>query len=50
MNSTDGRSDLIGATSVANGNTELFVSEKDADENQDAAEACPVNVIHIQKL
>jgi len=50
MNAEDGKSDLVGATVLENGTTELIVEEKAAEENQNAVDVCPVNVIHIQEL
>lgn len=50
MNDGDGKSDLIGATVLKDETTELLVDKKTADENQEAAQVCPVNVIHIQEL
>ncbi len=47
----DGKSDLKGAkpSASASGWTELEIEEKDFELNKSAAEACPVNVIHILK-
>lgn len=48
MNS-DGKSDLIG--SQKDGTNEILeIEEKDFEENLEAAESCPVNVIHIKNL
>jgi len=45
----DGKSDLKNAKPAANGGTELEIQEKDFELNKSAAEACPVNVIHVFK-
>lgn len=43
----DGKSDLKGATKNSEGNYELEVEEVDC--NQEAADSCPVQIIHIIK-
>lgn len=50
MNAKDGKSDLIGATPAENGTTELIVSGEDLEENQNAADVCPVQVITVKEL
>ena len=45
---SDGKSDVIGAQKV--GEQEILVLEKDFDLNNDAAESCPVNCIHIFEI
>lgn len=48
MNS-DGKSDIKNAKNVDNGWQQLEIEEKDFQANKEAAESCPVNVIHIVK-
>ncbi|MDP6600096.1 MAG: ferredoxin [Candidatus Woesearchaeota archaeon] len=48
MNS-DGKSDIKNGENVDNGWQELEIKEKDLAVNKDAADSCPVNVIHIIK-
>lgn len=46
----DGRVDIIagkGPTKLENGDQEIIIDETDLEENMEAAEGCPVNVIHI---
>lgn len=43
----DGKSDIKNAKNLANGWQELEFKEKNFVENKDAADSCPVNVIHI---
>lgn len=44
----DGKSDVVGATKTGNGDEEtLGPLNKDFDLNNDAAESCPVNCIHL---
>jgi ferredoxin len=50
MNEKDGKSDLIGAITTENGSTSLIVSGEDTEENQNAVEVCPVQVISIKEL
>ena len=45
----DGKSDIKNGKNVDNGWQELEFEEKDFTINKDAAESCPVNVIHIVK-
>ena len=45
----DGKSDIKNGKNVDNGWQELDFEEKDFTINKDAAESCPVNVIHIVK-
>ena len=47
--SGDGKSDLKGAKTDENGWQSLEISEEDFQCNKEAAESCPVNVIHIEK-
>jgi formyltetrahydrofolate-dependent phosphoribosylglycinamide formyltransferase len=50
MSDEDGKSDIIGAKMTEEGWEELEISEKDFKLNMDAAEACPVNVIHLIRI
>jgi len=50
MSDLDGKSDIIGATMGADGWEEMDISEEDFPLNKDAAEACPVNVIHLIQI
>src|SRR3989338_3730067 len=43
----DGKSDIKGAKSLESGWQETEIEEKNFVENKDAADSCPVNVIHI---
>ena len=45
----DGKSDIIGAPHRPDGWQELELDENDFEGNKEAAEACPVNVIHLKK-
>jgi len=46
----DGRSDLKGGKDLKEGWQELEIEEADFECNNEAAEECPVNVIHIENL
>ena len=48
MDSADSKAHLIGSDKVGE-NEELEIEEKDVQENQDAADVCPVNCIHVQR-
>ena len=48
MNS-DGKSDIKNGKNVDNGWQQLDFEEKDFNANKEAADSCPVNVIHIVK-
>ena len=52
MNEKDGKSDLIGAKKKKGDDEieELEVSDIDKTKNREAADCCPVNVIHIFDL
>ena len=50
MSDLDAKSDIIGGKWLADGTEELDISETDFKLNLDAAEACPVNVIHLIKI
>ena len=45
----DGKSDIKNGKDNDNGWQDLNIEEKDYNANKDAADACPVNVIHIVK-
>jgi ferredoxin len=48
LDDNDGKSNLKGAKRLPDGKEELEFDEKDLDKHKEAAEACPVNVIHIK--
>ena len=48
LNDNDGKSDSKGAKKRDDGVCELEFDEKDLDKHKEAAEACPINVIHIK--
>ncbi|MBN2368679.1 ferredoxin [Candidatus Woesearchaeota archaeon] len=43
----DGKSDIVDGKDMPNGWQEKIIQEKDFDLNLEAAESCPVEVIHI---
>ena len=43
----DGKSDIVGSIKREDEYEELDIEEKDFSVNKEAADACPVNVIHI---
>ena len=43
----DGKSDIVGCKNREDGWEELDIEEKDFQNNKEAAESCPVNVIHL---
>ena len=45
----DGKVMLKGGKKIANDWYEMDIKEKDFQINKDAADSCPVNVIHIKK-
>ena len=45
----DGKSDIKGAKQRDDGWQELEIGDKDFDTNMQAAESCPVTVIHLKK-
>ena len=49
MSDDDGKSNIIKGKQLDNGNEELEIKQKDFADNMEAAEACPVNVIHLIK-
>ncbi len=44
----DGKSDIIKGQAKENGWQELEIEDKDFEKNKQAAESCPVNVIHLK--
>ena len=46
----DGKADIIKGNNREDGWQEKDISEKDFKENMEAAQSCPVNVIHIKKM
>lgn len=50
MNEQDGLSDIIDGQQMPDGSEELEISDADLEENMNAAEVCPVNVIHLIKI
>lgn len=50
MSPLDGKSDVIGSEKTPEGHEILEISEEDFARNLDAAEACPVNVIHLTQI
>ena len=45
----DGKSDIIGGKQREDGWQELEIDEEDFEMDKQAAECCPVNVIHLKK-
>lgn len=50
MSDVDGKSDIIAGKRDSEGWEELEIDEKDFQTNMDAAESCPVNVIHLIEI
>lgn len=50
MSDMDGKSDIIGSSKTPEGWEELDITEADLDVNLNAAESCPVNVIHLVRI
>ena len=50
MSDMDGKSDIVGGAMGEDGWEELQIGEADFQHNLDAAEACPVNVIHLIEI
>ena len=46
----DGKSDLIGGKNTEDGKQILEIEKRDFEINLEAAESCPVEVIHIEDL
>jgi len=47
LSKEDGKADIINSKKTEDGYEHLDIEEKDFPVNKDAADACPVNVIHI---
>jgi ferredoxin len=47
LNKEDGKADIVNGSKDDDGYERLDIDEKDFPTNKDAADACPVNVIHI---
>lgn len=45
----DGKSDIIEGKDLENGHQEKEITDAEYEENFEAAETCPVNVIHLKK-
>lgn len=45
----DNKSHLIGSSLSPEGNEELTINENEISCNQEAADSCPVSIIHIEK-
>lgn len=50
MSPMDGKSDIIGSSKTPEGWEELEIGEADFERNMQAAEMCPVNVIHLIQI
>ena len=50
MNGEDFKADLVGSGEKEENIQTIEIEEKDFKCNMDAAESCPVNVIHISNL
>jgi ferredoxin len=50
MSDEDGKSDVIGAKTGDDEWEELDIDEASFETNMDAAESCPVNVIHLIQI
>ena len=46
----DGKSSIVGGKEREDGWEELDIDQESLAENKEAAESCPVNVIHIKEL
>lgn len=46
----DGKSDIKGGKKLPNGWEEKDIDENEFNDNKEAAESCPVNVIHLIRL
>lgn len=44
----DGKSNVVDAKRLENEHEELDISDEEFEQNKEAAECCPVNVIHIR--
>lgn len=47
MNGEDNMADLVGGDKKPDGSMQLEITEEDFKCNMNAAESCPVNIIHI---
>ena len=47
MNAEGDKADIVGGTNKDDDSQELDIEEKDFTTNKEAADSCPVNVIHI---
>ena len=47
LSKEDGKADVVGSEKTEDGYEHLDLDDKDFPINKDAADACPVNVIHI---
>ena len=50
MDDEEGKSDIIDGKRDAEGKEERDIEDKDVEINKEAAESCPVNVIHLRDL
>ncbi len=50
MSPIDGKSDIVGSQIGDDGWETMEIEEKDFDTNMNAAQSCPVNVIHLIKI
>lgn len=47
LSKEDGKADVVGSNKTEDGYEHFDLEDKDFQINKDAADACPVNVIHI---
>ena len=47
LSKEDGKADVVNSTKTEDGYEHLDIKDEDFSINKDAADACPVNVIHI---
>lgn len=47
---SDGKSNIINGKRLENGKELLQINEKEFECNKEAAESCPVNVIHLKNI
>ncbi|NOZ81336.1 MAG: ferredoxin [DPANN group archaeon] len=50
MDDKDGKSDIVDGVKKPDGQEERDIEEQDLAINKEAAESCPVNVIHLKDL
>ena len=48
MDDEDGKSNIVEGKRLENGNEEFNLSDEEFELNKEAAECCPVNVIHLR--